>query len=136
VDEEQQQAEEAADDVARNQGALEGPAVDEDSGEDAEDGDGDEIGDLHAGDLLGVAWSLKVRTPMTAKRARKSPKFETIWAYQRRRMVVMRRTSRIDNGVGGVAAWERASPAASGCAVVLMGLEPVLTLLELRLSSV
>ena len=59
---------------------------------------------------------------MTANSARKSPKVETIWAYQRRRMVSMRRTSRMDNGAGG--ACGRAS--ASGCAAVLMGLDPIL----------
>ena len=39
--------------VARDHGGLEGPAVDEDSGDDAEDGDGEHVGDLDAGDLLG-----------------------------------------------------------------------------------
>jgi len=50
---EQEQAQKAADHVARDQRALEGPAVDEDSGEDAEDGDGYQVRDLDAGDLLG-----------------------------------------------------------------------------------
>ncbi len=47
-----------------------------------------------------VAWSLKVRMLMTAKRARKSPKTEMICAYQRRRIMGMRRTSPIDKGAG------------------------------------
>jgi hypothetical protein len=39
-------------------------------------------------------------------------------------MVVMRRTSRIDSGVGGAeAAWGRASPVASDCAAVLIVVE-------------
>src|SRR5580698_8991165 len=48
----------------------------------------------------GVACSLKVMTLMTAKRARKSPKTEMIWAYQRRRIMGTRRTSPMDNGAG------------------------------------
>ena len=47
------QAEDGADGVARDHGGLEGPAVDEDSGHDAEDGDGEHVRDLDAGDLLG-----------------------------------------------------------------------------------
>jgi hypothetical protein len=43
-------------------------------------------------------------TVMTAKRARKSPKVETIWAYQRRRMVARRRTAAIESGSGAVGA--------------------------------
>jgi len=85
-------------------GALERPAVDEDSGQNAEDGDGNLVGNLHAGDLLRCGMDLNVSTPMTAKSARKSPKLETICAYQRRRMVVMRSTSRMDIAAGGGAA--------------------------------
>src|ERR1039457_3816890 len=59
-----------------------------------------------------VAWSLKVSTPMTANRARKSPKFETICAYQRRRITLMRRTSRMDIVMG-------AAPAALASAAML-----------------
>jgi hypothetical protein len=51
--EDEQQDEAGADGVARDHGWLERPAVDEDSGEDAEDGDGEHVGDLDAGDLLG-----------------------------------------------------------------------------------
>src|ERR1700728_1229494 len=38
---------------------------------------------------------------MTAKRARKSPKVETICANQRRRMVTTRRTAPMESGSGG-----------------------------------
>ena len=51
--EEEQKTEGGADAVARDHGRLEGPAVDEDSGQNAEDGDGKHVGDLDAGDLLG-----------------------------------------------------------------------------------
>src|ERR1700678_3457343 len=47
-----------------------------------------------------VAWSLKVRMEITAKSARKSPKTEMIWAYQRRRIMGMRITSPIESGAG------------------------------------
>ena len=50
--EDEQEAERRADGVARNHGGLEGPAVDEDSGHDAEDGDGEHVGDLDACHLL------------------------------------------------------------------------------------
>ncbi len=50
---EEEETEGGADAVACDHGWLEGPAVDEDSGEDAEDGDGEHVGDLDAGDLLG-----------------------------------------------------------------------------------
>ena len=43
---------------------------------------------------------MKVRMLITAKSARKSPKTEMIWAYQRRRSMGMRRTAPIDNGSG------------------------------------
>ena len=51
--EDERQAEDGADGVAGDHGGLEGPAVDEDSGHDAEDGDGEHVRDLDAGDLLG-----------------------------------------------------------------------------------
>src|ERR1700733_13331918 len=41
---------------------------------------------------------------MTAKRARKSPKVETICAYQRRRMVTTRSTARMLRGSGALGA--------------------------------
>src|ERR1700677_4475252 len=41
---------------------------------------------------------------MTAKRARKSPKVETICAYQRRRMVTTRRTAPMLRGSGALGA--------------------------------
>src|SRR6266478_1337721 len=47
-----------------------------------------------------VAWCWKVRTLMTAKSARKSPKTETTCAYQRRRIMGMRITSPIESGAG------------------------------------
>src|SRR5580704_2054789 len=47
-----------------------------------------------------VAWSLKVRMLITAKSARKSPKTEIVWAYQRRRIMGMRITSPIESGAG------------------------------------
>ena len=50
---EQQKTQGGADAVARDHGRLQGPAVDEDSSEDAEDGDGKHVRDLDAGDLLG-----------------------------------------------------------------------------------
>lgn len=70
---------------------------------------------------------------MTAKSARKSPSPETIWAYQRRRMVSMRRTWRmvsVAGGVGGVAAEAGAETGsvASGCAA-----EAVIALFPFRL---
>ena len=51
--EDEQQDEAGADGVAGDHGGFERPAVDEDSGDDAEDGDGEHVGDLDAGDLLG-----------------------------------------------------------------------------------
>src|SRR5260370_20432244 len=47
-----------------------------------------------------VAWNLKARMLMTAKSARKSPKTEMTWAYQRRRNMGMRITSPIESGAG------------------------------------
>src|SRR5580704_9354184 len=47
-----------------------------------------------------VAENLKVRMAMTAKSARKSPKTEMVWAYQRRRIMGMRMTSPIESGAG------------------------------------
>jgi hypothetical protein len=55
---EQEQAEQAADEVARYQCRLERPTVNEDSGENAEDSDGDLVGNLYACDLLGCAMKL------------------------------------------------------------------------------
>ena len=52
--EDEQKTEAGADGVAGDHGWLERPAVDEDSGHDAEHGDGEHVGDLDAGDLLGV----------------------------------------------------------------------------------
>ena len=43
-------------------------------------------------------------TSMTAKRARKSPRTETIWAYHMRRMGTMRRTAAMESGSGCVGA--------------------------------
>ena len=51
--EDEQQDEAGADGVARDHGGLERPTVDEDSGEDAQDSDGEHVRDLDAGDLLG-----------------------------------------------------------------------------------
>src|ERR1700678_4494902 len=67
-----------------------------------------------------VAWSLNVRMLMTAKRARKSPKTETTCAYQRRRIMGMRRTSPIDNGAGSSGSMMGAAGAGL-VEVVLMG---------------
>src|SRR5579862_149654 len=53
VGDEKEEAEGRTDAVACDHGGLEWPAVDEDSGEDAEDRDGKHVGDLNAGDLLG-----------------------------------------------------------------------------------
>src|ERR1700678_4095319 len=47
-----------------------------------------------------VAWSLKVRMEITANSARKSPKTEMVWAYQRRRIMGMRITSPMASGAG------------------------------------
>ena len=54
IGEEQPNTKEAANDVTGDQGTLQGPAVDEDTGKDAENGDGYLIGDLNAGNLLRV----------------------------------------------------------------------------------
>ena len=51
--EDEEETEGGADAVACDHGRLEGPAVDEDAGEDAKDRDGEHVGDLDAGDLLG-----------------------------------------------------------------------------------
>ncbi len=52
--EDEQKDEAGADGVAGDHGWLERPAVDEDSGHDAQHRDGEHVGDLDAGDLLGV----------------------------------------------------------------------------------
>jgi len=57
--EDEQKNEPGADGVARNHGWLQGPAVDKDSGQDAQHGDGEHVGDLDAGDLLGVGVELE-----------------------------------------------------------------------------
>ncbi len=49
----------ARSEVAGDHGGLERPAVDEDAGEDAEQGDGEQVGDLQAGDLLRGAVELE-----------------------------------------------------------------------------
>ncbi len=53
--EEQQQAEPGAGQVGGDERGLERPAIDEDSGEHAQDGDRQQVGDLQAGDLR-AAW--------------------------------------------------------------------------------
>jgi hypothetical protein len=61
---------------------------------------------------------------MTAKRARKSPKTEMIWAYHRRRSMGMRRTSPMDKsaGISGSTTESEFARAAAGLGeVVLMG---------------
>jgi len=50
---EEQEAKASADAVARDHGWFQGPAVDKNSGQNAEDRDGQHVGDLDAGDLLG-----------------------------------------------------------------------------------
>src|SRR5271156_6029486 len=72
----------------------------------------------------GVALNLKVRMLMTAKRARKSPKTEMIWAYQRRRIMGTRRTSPMDNGAGSSGSITGGAVCEAGAGlgeVVLMG---------------
>ena len=51
--EQEQEAKAGAGEIGGDEGGFERPAIDKDAGEDAEDGDGEEIGDLKAGDLLG-----------------------------------------------------------------------------------
>ena len=52
VHEEKKQAERGASEVARDERELDRPAIGEDAADDAEHGDGCEVGDLNAGDLL------------------------------------------------------------------------------------
>src|SRR5580704_6041021 len=49
---EEQKTKDGADAVTRDHGRLQGPSIDEDSGEDAKDRDWEHVGDLNAGDLL------------------------------------------------------------------------------------
>src|SRR5580704_216058 len=49
----EQETENSTDAVAQDHGRLQGPAVDEDAGQNAKDGDGKHVSDLDAGDLLG-----------------------------------------------------------------------------------
>ena len=67
----------------------------------------------------GVAFRAKVMRFMTANSATKSPKVETIWAYQSRRMGAMRSTAPMLKGSGGGGVENgRLSAAAAGMAVL------------------
>jgi hypothetical protein len=52
VDEQKEETEAGAEEVAGDERGFDGPAVDEDAADDADERDGEQVGDLDAGDLL------------------------------------------------------------------------------------